>query len=77
MAFNSCRIPAPVSDVAYIYGVGNRDAAADSLSHVVVVRRGRFFKLDTTLGARSMTVAELAHQLRQVVWLADLDISQK
>ena len=109
MAFNSCRIPAPGSDVAYIYATSN--AAADGedsrLDHIVVMRRGCFFSVNTTVpvagsargaaceaegetkaadshrdgsggagGAlRPLTVAELAHQFRNIVMIADLDAS--
>ena len=78
MAFNSCRIPIPGSDVAYIYHGGDKGPA----EHIVAMRRGRFFKISATVPendgkSRMLSVAELAHQFRNAVSLADLDASNK
>jgi len=84
MAFNSCRIPTPRCDVGYIY-----DCADGANSHIVVIRRGQFFRLETTTAPRRshaesetktsdrrrLTTAEIAHQLQHIVMLSDLDAS--
>mmetsp|Transcript_6359 Transcript_6359/g.14771 ORF Transcript_6359/g.14771 Transcript_6359/m.14771 type:complete len:623 (+) Transcript_6359:326-2194(+) len=65
LLFNACRIPTLPSDVVATYNPHTH-------SHILVARRGRFFRLEVLDAAgRRLSPQALAHQLKRVIEEAD------
>ncbi|KAI9350482.1 acyltransferase ChoActase/COT/CPT [Zopfochytrium polystomum] len=58
--FNSTRIPALPEDVT-------RNSDPKTNHHVIVIRKNKFYKLDTVVGGQELSAAELESQLNRII----------
>lgn len=58
--FNNCRIPKKPSDYEVTFDILNNN-------HVVVLRKNRFFVVDTIYNGKQLSTAELQHQFQKII----------
>ncbi|KAI8142895.1 acyltransferase ChoActase/COT/CPT [Fennellomyces sp. T-0311] len=58
--FNNCRIPRKPSDVNAMY-----DTAKNT--HIIVMRKNKFYVVDTVINGRQLTTGELEYQFQRVI----------
>lgn len=58
--FNNCRIPKKPSDYEVTFDILNNN-------HVVVLRKNRFYVVDTIYNGKQLSTAELQHQFQKII----------